>query len=212
MKEGEWFASTEPGPMLRWLQVLGNMGRTQAGKRRLRLFLCACCRRLVPLVGGGAGEVVDLAERFADRLADKADLARGKPLLQAAGKGRPDLRPALSALGAVLRPSLSVGDAVEACRRAADAAGEPREAELAVHCDLLREVFADGYRRSEKKLPAHVMGLAEACYTAFPAVSDRFLVLADALEELGEAASAAHCREPRHVKGCHVLDWIRGKL
>ena len=59
--------------------------------------------------------------------------------------------------------------------------------------------------------PAHVVGLTTSCYTAFPDVSSDYLVLADALDDLGEIAAAAHCREALHVKGCHVLDWILNK-
>jgi hypothetical protein len=60
-------------------------------------------------------------------------------------------------------------------------------------------------------LPAHVLGLGQTCYAAFPEVSDQYLILADALAELGEEAAAAHCREQIHVKGCHVLDWVMGR-
>jgi hypothetical protein len=42
-------------------------------------------------------------------------------------------------------------------------------------------------------------------------VSDQFLILADALEELGEDEAAEHAREPVHVRGCHLLDWVLGK-
>ena len=50
--------------------------------------------------------------------------------------------------------------------------------------------------------------LARECYDAFPAVSDRFLILADALADLAEEQAAEHCRQSEHVKGCHVLDWV----
>jgi hypothetical protein len=59
-----------------------------------------------------------------------------------------------------------------------------------------------------RALPRHVAGLADACRAAFPAVSEAYCVLADALEELGEEQAAAHCREAQHVRGCHVIDWI----
>ena len=42
-------------------------------------------------------------------------------------------------------------------------------------------------------------------------MSEEFAVLADALEELGEAEAAAHCRTEMHAKGCFVLDWITGR-
>jgi hypothetical protein len=219
MNKDEWGTCADPGAMLRWLQVLGNVAKTQGGKRRLRLLLCACARRLLPLIGDDrAGQVVGLAERFADGAAGKADLAVGKgdldALRKAARGARPRAARAAATLAALLRPSSSIGDAVEALTRFAEAAGETaadagaaREAERAAQCDLLREVFADGYRRPHQALPAHVVGLAEACYAAFPAISDQFRILADALDEAGEPQAASHCRSATHAKGCHVLDW-----
>jgi hypothetical protein len=56
-----------------------------------------------------------------------------------------------------------------------------------------------------------VVGLAPECYDAFPELSDRFLILADALDDLGEREATEHCRRGGHVKGCHVLDWIAGR-
>ena len=43
MTEAEWRTCTEPQVMLEFL-------RDRAGDRKLRLFLCACCRRLWPLL------------------------------------------------------------------------------------------------------------------------------------------------------------------
>jgi hypothetical protein len=62
-----------------------------------------------------------------------------------------------------------------------------------------------------RALPAHVVGLARECSDAFPEESDRFPVLADALDDLGEGLAAEHCRRGGHVKGCHVLDRIAGR-
>ena len=56
-----------------------------------------------------------------------------------------------------------------------------------------------------------MVGLARECYDAFPELSDRFPILADALDDLGEGQAAEHCRRGGHVKGCHVLDWVLGK-
>jgi hypothetical protein len=62
-----------------------------------------------------------------------------------------------------------------------------------------------------RSFPAHIVGLAEAIYAAFPTVSDQYLILADALDDLGEDRAAVHCREAVHVKGCHVVDWVLGR-
>jgi hypothetical protein len=72
----------------------------------------------------------------------------------------------------------------------------------------LRQPLASLTTRS---FPAHVTGLARSVYAAFPAVSEDYAVLANALEELGEAEAAAHCRTELHAKGCWVVDWITGR-
>src|SRR5262249_22614547 len=77
---------------------------------------------------------------------------------------------------------------------------------------LVRCVFGNPFRPpSPRTFPSHVVGLAESCYAALPEVTDQFLILADALDDLGEIVAAAHCRESLHVKGCHLLDWILNK-
>src|SRR5207302_267248 len=74
-------------------------------------------------------------------------------------------------------------------------------------CGLLRDLFGNPFRPLPLcHFPAHVLALAETCYEAFPKVSDNFLILADALEELGEEQAAKHARRPVHAKGCHMLD------
>src|SRR5207248_6747269 len=73
-------------------------------------------------------------------------------------------------------------------------------------------LFGNPFRpHSARPFPPHVVGgLAKSCYAAFPEVSGEFLILADALDDLGEHVTAAHCRESLHVKG-HGLEWIRFK-
>jgi hypothetical protein len=79
-------------------------------------------------------------------------------------------------------------------------------------CDLVRDIFGNSFRPLRPRaFPAHVVGLAQECYEAFPELSDRYLILADALDDLGEGQAAQHCRRGGHVKGCHVLDWIAGR-
>ncbi len=52
----------------------------------------------------------------------------------------------------------------------------------------------------------HARGLAATIYEKrdWPLMP----ILADALEEGGQTEMAAHCRQPIHAKGCHVLDSI----
>src|SRR5947207_1039914 len=63
------FPGIDPVPMLHDLSG-------SASARKLRLFACACCRRLWPLLGHEASrQAVETAERFADGEADEDELA-----------------------------------------------------------------------------------------------------------------------------------------
>ncbi len=72
MTATEWDACAEPTPMLRFLPGRGN-------DRKLRLFACACCRR----IPGGLDQkacrtAVETAERFADGLASPTELEKAR--------------------------------------------------------------------------------------------------------------------------------------
>src|SRR5262249_28894171 len=69
MTETEWASSTEPQLMLDFLRASGR-----ATDRKLRLFACACCRRVWPLLSEERGrEAVRVAEQFADGLATERE-------------------------------------------------------------------------------------------------------------------------------------------
>jgi hypothetical protein len=70
MTEAEWLHCIDPHPMLQFL-------RGSVSERRLRLFACACCRRLLKW-SGGEGLDLDVAERFADGRATRTELARAR--------------------------------------------------------------------------------------------------------------------------------------
>src|SRR5207244_2666158 len=112
MTEANWLTSTDPQPMLAFLK-----GR--ASDRKLRLFACACCRRIWPhLTERRSRWIVQISERFADsrvtleRLAsawEKADVAfQGVHL---SGGGDVEQNPAQAVIG--LGPDLQVEEVVE---------------------------------------------------------------------------------------------------
>lgn len=69
MTETEWVAATDPAPMLAFLQ-------SRMGNRKLRLFACACFRRIWPLLADERGRgAVACFERFADEQATADEFA-----------------------------------------------------------------------------------------------------------------------------------------
>ncbi len=71
MTKAEWDRCTNPAPMLDFL-------RGKVADRKLRLFACACCRHIWPLLGDERfRRAVEVAERFADGLASREEAEEG---------------------------------------------------------------------------------------------------------------------------------------
>src|SRR5947209_7453257 len=87
MTEAEWLECTEPDRMLEAL-------RGKISERKLRLFVCACCRRIWHLLPHGPSRAaVEAAEHYADGLIEEAErkalwFVAFHPLVGAAGQGR----------------------------------------------------------------------------------------------------------------------------
>jgi hypothetical protein len=208
--EGAWLAEADPVPML---DLLG----AGASPRKLRLFAVACCRALYPLLFDPRSQrAIEVAERHAEGLSGAVELAEAAEAARVAhidarhGKG--GLPTAARAVHATCAPEAQSAALTWAAEPFAAHALEARRARPSLRALLLRDIFGNPFRPlPPRPFPAHVVGLAQACYNAFPAVSEQFLVLADAMEDLGEWLAAEHCREATHARGCHVLDWVLDK-
>jgi hypothetical protein len=207
-----------------------GVARTKAGKRKLRLFACGCCR----LIWGHLRDprlraAVEVAERFAEGQATKQELEEVRGSIR--GLDSYDGAPGAAALewtAIAMALDTTAPCALEAafCMTAHThpLAGHRwgEEEGEAILCDLVREVFGNPFR---PVLPTHgwrtrtVVQLAQAAYDhrALPnghLDAGRLAVLADALEEAGcgDADLLWHLRGPGpHVRACWAVDLVLGK-
>jgi hypothetical protein len=211
--EAEWLAAIDPGPMS------GHVISTASG-RKLRLFACACCRRIWPLLAYEQSRaVVEASEQAADGLLSPVGLRERYTAASIVNSGpRPEgelVAARAAASTASVYPLNVIGHALAVAR-----AGEGRE-----QSRLLRCVFGNPFRPAAIA-PAWlawnggtVTRLAELAYQEreLPAghlSPARLALVADALEDAGcgEAEILGHLREPGpHVRGCWVVDRLTGR-
>lgn len=234
MTEAEWLAALEPGPMLAFLRSSGR-----ASPRKLRLFDCACVRRVWNLLTDERSrKAVEVAERFADSLASIDELIVAQAVASAtttdvasawdAGQDAEsgDFAGAFAnAADAVAYAATWTSSALTSrCESfiadaAAFATGSAR-VERAAQAALLRDIFGPSLFRSVSIEPSllswnngAIERLAQAIYEerAF----ERMPILADALEDAGCYGEdiLRHCREQerQHCRGCWVVDLLLGK-
>jgi hypothetical protein len=205
--------------------------RKRASDRKLRLFACACCRRVWDHLWSGriGHQAVSTAEEYADGLATTDELDACWRLVRSQLElyhGEPVYDASYWACGNDIRED------VERCANYAannstllvhqsgdefDARCEKRrEEELAVQASLLHDLFGPLLFRSitldRSWFTSTVQQLAQSIYDdrAF----DRLPILADALEDAGcdNADILNHCRQPGvHARGCWVVDLVLGK-
>jgi hypothetical protein len=217
MTEHEWASCQNPDEMRDCLEKLG------LSTRKLRLFACACCRSVGPLITLQSGwKALEVAELFADGLADEAELLRAgaeanKRVQQAAdGVYSNRLSADYAAAEAAAEEALSA-----AIFASSHACGIPSQ--TLVQCSLLRCIRPQGGITLDPAClrwrNGTIAKLAQAAYDErqLPAGhldAVRLAVLADALEECGSGdmlmITHLRCPEP-HVRGCWPLDLLLGK-
>ena len=142
MTESEWLACTDPEPMLEFL-------RGKASDRRLRLFACACCRRIWHLLADERSRMaVEIAEQYADGLSTYEQLTDASYDAEVATDSSyfAVLNAAEAEAEASDWPPESWVDGAEEC--ASDAAATPRAAASAavLDCPDLHEVAGHATR------------------------------------------------------------------
>jgi hypothetical protein len=79
VNEPQWSTGSDAQAMLRWLCDRHHCHRRKAGRRKLRLFGCACCRlRWEEMVEPGSRAAVEFVERWADDEALAAGLEQAQ--------------------------------------------------------------------------------------------------------------------------------------
>jgi hypothetical protein len=214
MTEAEWLACTEPLEMLDFLRL------AQPSERKMRLFACACCRRVAHFFTRGPelGQALEVSERYADGGVSRESLAEAAQAAARAAAEYPggasetdftgaDQKVAVEGVAAAVR-----GDCHDAVFAAWYAADSRRREDIAA---LARDLFGNPFRPANLgawRTP-DALALATAIYRE--AAFERLPILADALEEAGctDEAALRHGRQGGlHARGCWLLDALLGNV
>lgn len=222
MTEVEWLACKLPVPMLLHLGA-------KLSDRKLRLFSCACCRRVWNFarderLGKALGDLEQYAEKA---VGEKQRMEAGK----LASAVRVDLWDETGREEEVSIACELIAAAKKSLRRDVGRCGDSaatafawakvsefdqrKQTERTNQTQLLRDIFGNPFRRvvvDPSWLTSTVVALAIGIYEekAF----DRMPILADALQDAGcdNDDILNHCRGPGpHVRGCWVVDLVLGK-
>src|SRR5262245_20153626 len=239
MNESEWLVSEDAHSMLDYLRRQHRVHRTMIGKRKLRLFVCACFRSVWQLLPGPRSRTaVEVGERLADGTATddevqaayrEASLARPFrwPTTSKAFANHPAAhhQPAIPSLGHGVLYCLDhvpwgavekVSALLVALARLTEVPVPSAAPEF--RAGLVRDLFGNPFRPvcpDVEWLTANrgiVPKMARAIHDAHS--FEDLPVLADALEEAGcyDPAILAHCRAGGlHARGCWVVDTLLGR-
>jgi hypothetical protein len=227
MTEAEWLTSSDPDGLLHWVWSSSmasppdDLSHPHATNRRLRLFACACCRSIWPLLTDPRSRAaVEVSERFADGRATDRELREASTAAYEVTRLTVDeaaLYAAFAASGVAEEESW-LFEPAHVAANAASAGGHPEE-ERRRQCDILRDLFGNPFRPvgaleiEPERTSSDVVALAHTIYE--DRTFNLFPILADALQDAGcdYPYVLDHCRDPNltHYRGCWVLDLILGR-
>jgi hypothetical protein len=226
-----WLAYFHPAPLLKYMS-------RRASRRKIRLFACACARRVCKFLNESDSDsrtAIDASEDFADGLIPaermKAIIAKAHGATAnsrhvdlsaeySASRSHAALSAAWAARGIATRASNFAMRAMEYSAWEGDSGTEEKlgEQESRAQLEIGRDIFANPFRLAIIDpdwltwRDGTVVKLAQTIY------SDRRFdimpILGDALHEAGccDEAILDHCRGPNnHVRGCWVVDLLLGK-
>jgi hypothetical protein len=231
MTEEQWWNCRDPFRLLECLRTTRQVTKGKAGRRKLRLFGCACCRRALTL----CDELEDFpaylehAERVAEGSARPLDLEYVKRRLpEASWWLRPASRPLWEAAWSFSEPNAyefatRMASLVARAIAEGNISRQPSEPESDRQVAILRDIFTSPSRLNVAAASSWqtetVRNIARSAYRSRKLPEGTLdeatlAVLADALEEAGcaNAEILEHCRGPGpHVRGCWVVDLLLAK-
>jgi hypothetical protein len=222
-----WLAAISPRAGLDYLcSAKACANRSKAGRRKLRLFLCACARRVWDLIPEGAHrKAVELGERLCEGENVAAQVAKlGDREFEGSLEHRHAAHTAMACVmtnigHAVITGADAAAMAAAWARQMGKGGYNPQDyvaskaAEERAQSALLREVVANPFRPvafSPNWRTDTVITLARLMYESrdFSAMP----ILADAIQDAGcdSAELLEHCRDANavHVRGCWVVDLV----
>ena len=147
MTEAEWLSCDDPTRMLLFLEQHGA-----GSARNLRLFACACCRRIVPADDEMYLAMIRRVEDFARGQASEEELG------EVAIKALDDLQSSGDPMCGAVFHAAHDGDehegAIAATNAAAEAADLSEPAERAAQAALVRSVFGNPFAGQERRQDA----------------------------------------------------------
>lgn len=225
MTEQEWLHAADPGDTLAAV-------RENVSERKLRLFACACARRIWSrMPDDRCRRAIETGEQFADNgvtEGERREVHEAVNVVLAETWNRWGMSAEHHVAGAAWFCVTGKGIfAFAAANRAMSSFAETeRKGEMAVQAEIFRDILGNPFRPVTPQVSwltwngGSIVKVAEAAYQerALPSGhldNARLAVLADILEESGCSNSEllGHLRDKDavHVRGCWVVDLLLGK-
>lgn len=227
MSEADWQSCSDPQAMLEVLRSSGN-----ASDRKLRLFACACCRRVWNVIENERiREAIETAEQYADSVTTQERLKQVEEMAWDIGNGTVEGVAAALAYIAGYVAGENIDNAVHAVvdisvvawpnphKAAGFVGGSASEMATARLSEghkqggLFRDIFGNPFGPTPTINPSlltpAIVGFANQIYEQ--RTFDQLPALGDMLAEAGctDAELLAHLRsEGPHVRGCWALDVV----
>ncbi len=223
MNERGWMTCKTVNRMLAVLRQ-----QRKPGSRKLRLFACACCRRIWHKLKGNRRAIL-AAEQFVDRLITAKELAAFESSVTGTNYATTAVRNACGPTarflhgGAYLTSLYASWAAAPATvQRGTGSLKLFSRREEAFQAQLLRDIVGSPFQPvtiDPAWLTRTVVALAKKAYEKRLSSSgelelERLAILADALEDAGctDARLLEHLRGPGpHVRGCWAVDLLLGQ-